>query len=88
MRGGGWGLDRSAPHAEQVALQIREAGGRTAAAAAEGADYPALEVACRALQEQLGGSFDVLVNNAGLNDGPVQIAALTPDLDVCFLDAH
>src|SRR5215207_1650304 len=60
-------LDMSEANAEIIAAQIREAGGRAAAAAADVADYPALEAACGRLQQALGGSFDTLVNNAGVS---------------------
>ena len=60
-------LDMSEANAEVIAAQIREAGGRAAAAAADVADYPALEAACERLQQALGNSFDTLVNNAGIS---------------------
>ena len=60
-------LDVSGANAEAVAEKIRAAGGRAAGAAADVADYAALEAACRRLQETLGGPFDILVNNAGIS---------------------
>ena len=60
-------LDVSGTHAEAVAAEIRAAGGRAAGAAADVADYSALEAACGRLQQALGGPFDILVNNAGIS---------------------
>lgn len=60
-------LDVSGTHAEAVSAEIRAAGGRAAGMAADVADYSALEVACRQLQQALGGPFDILVNNAGIS---------------------
>jgi 3-oxoacyl-[acyl-carrier protein] reductase len=60
-------LDMSAPHAEAVAAEIRDAGGAAASIAADVADYTALEAACGRLRRELGGPFDILVNNAGIS---------------------
>lgn len=53
--------------AEEVALQIRQAGGSAAAAGCDVADYAGLEAACTALQQELGGAIDLIVNNAGIS---------------------
>jgi len=60
-------LDMSGANAEAVAADIRSEGGRAAGAAADVADYAALEEACRGLHGKLGGAFDTLVNNAGIS---------------------
>ncbi len=76
-------LDMSNTNAEAVAAEIREAGGQAASAAADVADYAALESACQQLQQVLGGPFDILVNNAGISpkhEGrPHAIWEMTPE---------
>ncbi|WP_027136229.1 3-oxoacyl-ACP reductase FabG [Geminicoccus roseus] len=53
--------------AEAVAARIRDAGGRAAAAAFDVADYDALSQAAGRLQDELGGAFDTVINNAGIS---------------------
>ena len=60
-------LDISETQAEAVASEIRKAGGRAVGAAADVADYSALDATCGRLQQELGGPFDILVNNAGIS---------------------
>ncbi|WP_159716750.1 3-oxoacyl-ACP reductase FabG [Geminicoccus flavidas] len=69
--------------AEAVAGRIREAGGRAAAAAFDVADYDALAKAVERLQAELGGTFDTVINNAGIspkhNGKAHQVYEMSPD---------
>lgn len=60
-------LDAYPDRAEAVAAEIAAEGGTAAAATADVADFAALSTAVAALSSALGGSFDTLVNNAGIS---------------------
>jgi 3-oxoacyl-[acyl-carrier protein] reductase len=60
-------LDAAIERADTTARRIASARGVAAAAAADVADYAALETACRSLERQLGGPFDTIINNAGIS---------------------
>nr|WP_243895793.1 3-oxoacyl-ACP reductase family protein [Paenibacillus sp. F411] len=55
----------SAEDAEQVAAQIREAGGEAALFQADVTRIDQVEAMIQGIQEQLGGTVDILINNAG-----------------------
>src|SRR5258708_29189583 len=63
--------------ADAVAAEIREAGGQALAVAADVTDRAAVE-AMAEVTRQLDAPIQILVNNAGLPPGPVQ---MTPFLD-------
>jgi 3-oxoacyl-[acyl-carrier protein] reductase len=69
--------------AEAVAERIRAAGGRAASAAFDVADYDALAEAVEHLQAELGGTFDTVINNAGIspkhNGKAHQVYEMSPD---------
>lgn len=60
-------LDAYAERAEAIAAEITAAGGSAAAACADVADFNALSIAVTTLEQQFGGRFTVLVNNAGIS---------------------
>jgi NAD(P)-dependent dehydrogenase (short-subunit alcohol dehydrogenase family) len=70
-------LGRSAGPLEEVAAQLREAGGTAAVAVADVRRYADVERATAALEGDLGG-IDLLVNNAGVVE-PVEVPVWEAD---------
>lgn len=71
-------FDLNAQAAQQVAAQIREAGGKASAYAVDITDNAGVNAAVAAVEQQLG-PVDVLVNNAGW-DFAARFVDTTPDL--------
>lgn len=68
-------IDVTLDDAEGVAAEIRTAGGTAVALSCDVSNFGELETACAALEGQLGGAFDIIVNNAGISPKHDGVAA-------------
>lgn len=68
-------IDVTLDDAEGVAAEIRNAGGAAVALGCDVSSFDGLKTACAALEDKLGATFDIVVNNAGISPKHSGVAA-------------